>query len=190
MRPGSGWPLCHFRAHAVPLAVEDGQSFIEQITDLLPGAASEPGEHGGVEGSEGDRGQDLRAHIMLRVQSEADSQRIDHGRTQVFPIDPFLLAQCRSLGDQAYQNQGSIAIGGGQLPEGLLHGSNRILARGPGDDIRGQARGPLVQKGKDDILLRAEVTEESSPRHPRSRSQVLHRGGIEAAFDDQGQGGL
>src|SRR6202035_2578331 len=50
VRPGSGLPLRHFRAHAVSLAVEDGQSFIKQITDLLTGAASEPGEHGGVEG--------------------------------------------------------------------------------------------------------------------------------------------
>src|SRR5260370_38537013 len=107
--------------HGIALFFECPQCLVQQMPDLLARTCSEPREHRGVKGSECDRSEDLRPHVMLRLQAEALCQSVDHRQSQVASIDPFLLLECGSLADKLHQCVRSIVLVGGHLAEGILH---------------------------------------------------------------------
>src|SRR6266700_2512561 len=90
-------------AHRVSLLLEGPQRLVQQTPDRLAGAVSEPGEHGRVQGSEGDGSQDLRAHVLLCVQPEPRRECVDDRHAEVLSIDHLLLSERGSLTNQTDQ---------------------------------------------------------------------------------------
>src|ERR1700716_483902 len=78
------------RADSVELGLEGCECLVEDASDVLVGSSSKPGHHGGVERSEGDRGQDMGTQILLRGDSKASTEGLDDTQPKVLPADVLL----------------------------------------------------------------------------------------------------